>query len=64
MVEKAGGIDRLSQSAKPSRRIEWKQVLDYDPETLIMMPCGFNLERTIQESKTLTKYEGWQNLEL
>ncbi len=62
MVAKAGGVDRLARPSKPSLRIEWKQVLDYDPEILIMMPCGFNLERTIQESRTLKTHAGWENL--
>ena len=62
MVAKAGGTDRLAQPSKPSVRIEWKQVLDCDPEILIMMPCGFNLERTIQESSTLKTHTGWANL--
>ncbi|MGD0422512.1 MAG: hypothetical protein ABSA92_03530 [Candidatus Bathyarchaeia archaeon] len=26
------------------------------------MPCGFTLERTIQESTSLKRYSGWQNL--
>jgi len=62
MVAKAGGVDKLAQPSQPSSRIEWNRVLNHDPEILIMMPCGFNLERTIQESNTLKKYAGWRNL--
>ncbi len=62
MVAKAGGVDRLTQPTTPSRRIEWNQIADYDPEVLILMPCGFHLERTIQESTSLKRYNGWQNL--
>ena len=62
MVTKAGGVDRLSQPSTPSRRIEWNQISDYNPQVLILMPCGFNLERTIQESASLKRYNGWQNL--
>jgi iron complex transport system substrate-binding protein len=62
MVNKAGGVDKLSHPSRPSVRINWEQVVDYDPETIIMMPCGFNLERTIQESNALKNYAGWQKL--
>ena len=62
IVAKAGGVDKLAQPSKPSIRIEWRQVHEYDPDILVMMPCGFNLERTIQESSTLKKYDGWQHL--
>jgi len=62
MVSKAGGVDRLTQPSKPSTRIEWTRIVDYDPEIIILMPCGFNLEKTIQDAKSLERYSGWQNL--
>lgn len=62
MVSKAGGVDRLTHPSNPSIRIDWNQIVDYDPEILILMPCGFNLERTIQDSKSLERYPGWQNV--
>lgn len=62
MVSKAGGVDRLTQPSKPSIRIDWNQIIDYDPEVLILMPCGFNLEKTIQDSKSIKRYNGWLNL--
>jgi iron complex transport system substrate-binding protein len=62
MVARAGGVDRLARASMPSVQIEWKRVLDYNPEILIMMPCGFDLEKTIQESRTLKARSGWENL--
>ena len=62
MVNKAGGVEKLSHPSRSSIRITWEQVVDYDPEIIILMPCGFNLERTIQESNTLKSYTGWQKL--
>ena len=62
MVSKAGGVDRLTQLSRPSVRIEWSRILEYDPEMLILMPCGFNLDRTIQDSESIRHYNGWQKL--
>jgi len=62
MVSKAGGVDRLTQSSQPSIRIDWDRIVNYDPEILILMPCGFNLDRTIQDSESIRRYNGWQTL--
>ncbi|HMK83417.1 MAG TPA: cobalamin-binding protein [Candidatus Bathyarchaeia archaeon] len=57
MVEYAGGIERLSTRGQPSCYIDWKTVIDYDPEVLILMPCGFTTARTIAEARVLSKVE-------
>ena len=57
MVEYAGGIERLSSRRKPSGYIDWKTVIDYDPEVFILMPCGFTTTRTVAEAKVLSKVE-------
>jgi len=57
MVECAGGIERLSTRSQPSGYIDWETVIDYDPEVLILMPCGFTTARTISEARVLSKVE-------
>jgi len=57
MVEYAGGIEKLSSRRQPSGYVDWKTVIDYDPEVLILMPCGFTTTRTISEAKVLSKVE-------
>ncbi len=62
MVETAGGIDVTGRLHKPSVRIESSQIVGYDPDIVILMPCGFDLRRTVSESKALKSEEGWSNL--
>ena len=62
MVELAGGFDVLGHREEPSARVEWTQVLDSVPEIIVLMPCGFELRRTIQESAVLRKLPGWNHL--
>jgi len=62
MVELAGGFDVLGRREEPSARVEWTQVLDSVPEIIVLMPCGFELRRTIQESAVLRKLPGWNHL--
>ena len=41
MVEIAGGIDKLGRKGAYSVRILWEDVLQWRPEVMIVMPCGF-----------------------
>ena len=50
-VEYAGGIDKLAANGGPSTKVGWEDVLDYDPEVVVLMPCGFSTERTIREAQ-------------
>ena len=49
MVQLAGGQDVLAQPGSPSRVVTWDEVLAAAPDILIVMPCGFSLERTHTE---------------
>ncbi|HEY6288000.1 MAG TPA: cobalamin-binding protein [Nitrospiraceae bacterium] len=49
MVQLAGGQDVLAQPGNPSRVVTWDEVLAAAPDILIVMPCGFSVERTHTE---------------
>jgi iron complex transport system substrate-binding protein len=44
MVDAAGGEDPLGQPASDSRRITWDDVAAFEPELIIVAPCGYGLE--------------------
>ncbi len=65
MVEIAGGINGLSKSKEQSRRTSLEEIKKFDPDKIILMPCGFNIDRTINEYKSnsiLNKDQEWYNL--
>jgi iron complex transport system substrate-binding protein len=62
MVGLAGGIDGLGKMGQPSQKIDWSQMIDYGPEIMVLMPCGFNVERTIGEIDLLYRLPGWKDL--
>ena len=64
MVEIAGGINGLSKPREQSRRTSLEEIKEFDPDKIILMPCGFNIDRTIKEYKntTLNKNQEWNNL--
>jgi iron complex transport system substrate-binding protein len=51
MLEYAGGFDDLAVYGKPSTYLDWTRVLNYGPEVIVLMPCGFVTDHTVQEAR-------------
>jgi iron complex transport system substrate-binding protein len=49
MVQLAGGKDVLAQPGSSSRVVTWDEIIAATPDVLIVMPCGFSVERTHTE---------------
>jgi iron complex transport system substrate-binding protein len=62
MVQLAGGQDVLAQTGSPSRVVTWNEVLAAAPDVLIVMPCGFSVERTQEELFQLMQQPGQWHL--
>ncbi len=62
LIMRAGGDDIFAQHGKNSRRIEFKEIVEYKPDYLIISPCGFGVERARKEASGLKKLEGWSEL--
>lgn len=62
MVSLAGGVDLLATAGTPSARIIWEQVVEATPDVLVLMPCGFSIDRTRSELDLLTSRPGWNDL--
>jgi iron complex transport system substrate-binding protein len=62
MVHLAGGRDLLGASGGHSAWLEWEKFARSDPDVIVLMPCGLDLERTRRESSFLTNHPGWRDL--
>ena len=63
MIQIAGGINMISKTGEHSRRLDFKEVAESDPEIIIMMPCGFDTKRTISEYNNILKEnKKWNSL--
>lgn len=62
LVEFAGGKNGLSRSGQHSQYASWAQIVAYDPEVLVLIPCGFDLPRTLQEVADMPGYDGWPSM--
>ena len=62
MVELAGGLNLFGEAGKHSPWMNWEEVAEHDPEFIVAMPCGFNLDRTQREMDSLMARPGWGTL--
>lgn len=62
MVELAGGSHGLGEKGAASTKIAWEKVAEFAPEIIVLMPCGFDIERTMQEIHKLWSLPGWDDL--
>lgn len=54
-----GGIDRLAHPSGNSIAISWDKIRQYNPEVMIIAPCGFDTRRTLKEMSHLFTQPGW-----
>lgn len=62
MVGIAGGINGISKIGERSRKIDLSQIAQFDPDILILSPCGFDLHKVLQEYGSLQKNNQWNSL--
>ncbi len=62
LVEIAGGKNIGAEAGQHSPWFDWQQLLDANPEVIVLMPCGWNIARTRAESIVLTNDPRWQQL--
>ncbi len=62
MVRLAGGEPVFGEPGEHSPWLEWQSLRDADPEIIVLLPCGFGIERTMAEMTPLLAQPGWSNL--
>jgi iron complex transport system substrate-binding protein len=63
MVRLAGGIDVLGDEGAPSRYVSWDEVVAARPQVMVLMPCGFDLDRTLELVPEVASRPGFDELE-
>ncbi len=63
LVHIANGESLLSHQGEYSTAIAAEQLRNADPEFLIVAPCGFNLQRSLQDRAILERHPWWHELQ-
>lgn len=62
-IAQAGGIDMLGNPSGYSIVTPWDKIVKYDPEILIIAPCGFEVKRASEELHLLSEKKEWNHLQ-
>ena len=63
MIECAGGVNLITKSGEHSRKMEIDEIENADPDMIVLMPCGFGIERTVSEYEKYLKDDSrWNKL--
>lgn len=62
MIEIAGGINLIGKHGKHSKKINLKQILEHQPDKIIIAPCGFKVYQTMNDIDFLIEKPEWNQL--
>ena len=63
MIETAGGENLISVEKMPSRKMKLAEIRSANPDIIVIMPCGFDVKRTIIEyNNVLVENPEWNQL--
>lgn len=62
LIEIAGGINLFGESGKHSPWMNWEQLIQKDPDIILVCPCGFDVRRTLQEMTVISDKPGYEEL--
>lgn len=62
LIEIAGGQPLFATAGQHSPWLEWEALAKADPEIIVLMPCGYQIDQTLAELGTLESEARWQDL--
>jgi iron complex transport system substrate-binding protein len=62
LIEMAGGRNLLGKAGEHSPWLTWDALAAADPDVIVILPCGFDIARTMSEISALTERSEWQAL--
>jgi iron complex transport system substrate-binding protein len=63
LVSIAGGNSILAEAGKHSPFVKWEDIQQANPEIIVVMPCGFSIERTMREIDLLLNLPGFADMQ-
>jgi iron complex transport system substrate-binding protein len=62
LVHLAGGHEVLGQAGAPSRQLAWDEILEVDPDVMVIACCGHSIDRTLDDLPALVSNPGFARL--
>jgi len=62
MVACAGGTDSVGRVGAESVRVAFEDVAAWDPDVVVVAPCGYGLDEASRQARALATMPGWRDL--
>jgi iron complex transport system substrate-binding protein len=62
LITAAGGVNLFGEAGKHSPWMTWQALKEADPDLLLILPCGFDIQRTRKDLASLTGQSDWSDL--
>ena len=62
MVQLAGAVNGIGIPGEPSLKVSWADILNFAPQIIVVMPCGYNIEDTLKEIDVVTSNKYWNQM--
>lgn len=62
LIEMAGGVNLFGEAGKHSPWMTWGELVAKDPDVIFVSPCGFEINRTLEEMHLLGDKAEWKGL--
>ncbi len=62
IIELAAGEPLLANAGGNSQKLEWKAIIQADPDVVVVAPCGYDLGRARDAIRELDAYPAWCTL--
>jgi iron complex transport system substrate-binding protein len=62
LVEMAGGSNLFGEAGKHSPWMSWDELLDRQPDIIIVTPCGFDIARSLEDMHFMSDRSEWGDL--
>jgi iron complex transport system substrate-binding protein len=62
MIEIAGGVNLFGTAGQHSHYFEWKALVEANPDVILVMCCGFDIPRTLEEMHLIVQQPNFATL--
>lgn len=63
LIEIAGGISLYGEIGQHSPWLSWEELQAADPDVIVLSPCGFTIERTLEDLPIVQSQPLWSHLQ-
>lgn len=62
LIEMLGARDLFGRAGEHAPKVRWEDVIKTNPDFILIMPCGWGMDRSRKEIHLMTQKPGWRDL--